>query len=104
MIVFANNFGNRAAVMGEAKYSVNGGESRRFVSPLSSDSRLIEGGAARSIDFVVDDNLYPEGLIGFPDRQQPDCTVSVTIKIATFDQRTDSKTVACACPGRVSES
>ena len=96
--LFASNTGNRAAVIGGATYSVGSNIPRRLLHRLEPSSRLLNGGEARSVEFSVSPSISPGGLVPHEERNDKDCTVSITVETTTFDHRRDPKTVTCACP------
>lgn len=97
--IFASNLGNRAAIVRNASYRVNGREPRALDVHAPSDARLLEGGDTRAFELNVIGEVSPGGLVPFDVRTAPGgCSVAVTVSTIAFDQSEEPREVTCDCP------
>ena len=96
--LFASNVGNRAAIIGDARFQTNGQPSQPLLVSLSTETRLINGGETRAIELRTDPQASPGGLVPFEIRGTPTCKVTVTIETIAFDHELEPQVIVCDCP------
>jgi hypothetical protein len=96
--LFASNVGNRAAIIKGASFQTNSREPQPLLVSLTARDRMIDGGETRAIEFRVDPQISPGGLVPFDERGTQPCSVSITIETIAFDHALKPKIIKCNCP------
>jgi len=96
--LFVSNVGNRAAIIGSARFQTNDQPFQPLTVSLSSENRLINGGETRAIGLHVNPQVSPGGLVPFEERGKEACQVSITIETIAFDHKREPQVISCDCP------